>query len=153
MAQSPCNTEAGSNVVLYGPVGSGKDHLLCVLGHEAIIRHEMRVEWVNAQKIFQNVRDGFTKNNTETDVLKPLVRAQILIIADPFTSLTDFQAGLLYRLIDERYRNCRPTWTSINAKSGDDAEQSIGPATVDRLRHGALSLRCNWPSFRQRNSD
>ncbi len=37
----------------------------------------------------------------------------------------------------------------MNVSSGEEAEKRIGAQIVDRLRDGALSIVCNWPSHRK----
>ncbi len=70
-------------------------------------------------------------------------------VLPPNGVLTEYQASTLHRLIDARYRRCRPTWVTMNAADGAEAERGMGPQVVDRLRHGALALFCSWPSYRK----
>jgi hypothetical protein len=56
---------------------------------------------------------------------------------------------MLFRAIDARYRDYRPTWVTINVGGGDEAEDRMGMQLVDRLRDRAVSIHCNWPSHRK----
>jgi DNA replication protein DnaC len=142
-----------SNVILFGPAGTGKDHLMAALMCHAIIAHGLKVGWVNGLKLFANFRDSFDSDTTEKELLQQYTRPDVLAISDPLPpsgALTDFQMGVMFRVIDDRYRQCRPTWITINVADGLEASSRMGEQVVDRLRDGALSVFCNWPSWRRR---
>lgn len=147
------NVRAGNGVVMFGPSGTGKDHLLIALGFIAAQRHGYRVTWKNGLELYSDIRDCFGDDarRTERQVIMEFARPKILILSDPlppFGKLTEFQAGMLLRLLDERYRERRPTWVSMNVKNADEAAARMGAAIVDRLKHDALKCFCNWPSYR-----
>ncbi len=56
---------------------------------------------------------------------------------------------MMFRIVDKRYRENRPTWLTLNVSSGAEAAERIGVQTYDRLRHSAMGLFCNWPSYRK----
>jgi DNA replication protein DnaC len=81
-----------------------------------------------------------------------MTRPNVLAISDPtppLGELSDYQRSMLFRVVDRRYRDLRPTWVTINAADSAEAERKIAPNIIDRLAHGALVLRCNWPSYRR----
>lgn len=147
------HAELGDGLVLYGPSGTGKDHLLAALMRHAIFHHDMRVEWVDGMVLYGMMRDAIGKDEPEERVLRRFINAKILAVSDPVPptgALTDFQASTLFRIIDARYRDCRPTWVTINVANGDEAAGRMGVQVVDRLKHGATVLHCNWTSYRAR---
>jgi DNA replication protein DnaC len=142
---------AGRNVVLYGPPGTGKDHLLVALIRAAVATYHT-VEWRDAQSLYGAFRDAIGADRSEVSVIESLTRANVLAISDPsppLGELTDYQRSMLFRIVDRRYRDLRPTWVTINAANGEEASQKVAPNIVDRLTHGAMVLRCNWPSYRR----
>ena len=152
------NIDAGRGVVLYGPSGTGKDHMLITLGRYAAVRliragaYRNKVSVISGAELCAKFRGAIGDDNEEK-VMKDFVRPGVLILQDPVPSTgspSDFQLQQLYRLIDARYRDLKPTWASINASCGADAEAVLGTPIVDRLSDGALTLHCDWPSYRRK---
>jgi DNA replication protein DnaC len=140
-----------SGVLLYGPSGTGKDHLLIALAVEAIKSDVPSFEWVNGQDLFGGARDLMDSHDSELMFVAKYSRPAVLILSDPVPidgELTNHQANILYRIVDRRYRECRATWVTMNVKDSNDASKRIGAAIVDRLKDDALALFCNWPSYR-----
>lgn len=143
-------TEAHDNVILYGPVGTGKDHLAFAMCKSAI-KSGRTVRWINGQKWFGIVRDAMDTEKSEASLIAELARADVLCLSDPLPpvgSLTQFQATMLYRAVDARYSKGLPTICTINVATDAEADERMGPATWDRLCHSAWKLFCNWESYR-----
>lgn len=148
----PARVSSGEGLVLFGPPGTGKDHLLVAPMRAACIEG-FTVRWISGADLFGAVRDTFgdKPHRTERDVLQEFCAPNVLAISDPVPpagSLNEFQSSWLWRLADARYRAVRPTWLTANFSNGDEARNRIGSATVDRLQHGSTVLFCNWPSYR-----
>jgi DNA replication protein DnaC len=138
-------------ILLFGPSGTGKDHLLIALAREASYKGVESFCWVNGQDLFSAGRDRMDGDQSEMTFILQYTQPQVLILSDPVPvsgKLTDFQLNLLYRIVDRRYRACRATWVSMNVDGPGMAEERLGVAIVDRLRHDAQAHFCNWPSYR-----
>lgn len=150
---APERIAAGAGVVLFGPCGTGKDHLLTALAVRVAYLHSVpRITWISGPAFFAELRDRISDGAPEREIIDRLARADVLVISDPMPpsgTLTEYQSATMFRLVDARYQNRRPTWVSLNAESGADAEKRLGVATTDRLRDGALTIACNWPSHRK----
>jgi len=145
------NIDQGKGVVLFGGVGSGKDHALVGLAKTAL-QQGHTVAWVNGLDLFADLRDAMTDNAPEGDVIDRLTRSDVLVLSDPVppvAALSPYQASTLLRAIDCRYSDLKPTWVSLNVKSGGEADERMGPAIVDRLRDGSLCYFCDWQSWRR----
>ena len=141
----------GDGVILFGSAGSGKTHLTVGLAKVAI-EAGLSVTWVNGQDLFARFRAAIDGEGSEAKIIRELVKGDVLVLDDllpPGGALTDYQSSTVYRTIDTRYRNCKPTWVTMNVAGGDEAERGMGAQVVDRLRHGALTLFCNWASYRK----
>lgn len=144
--------KAGRGVVMFGPAGTGKDHLLMALAGAAIVREGLTVGWQNAMDWFGAIRDSFDGHRQEADLVDELSRPDVLLLSDPlppFGKLTDFQANMLLRVVDKRYSMLRPTWITINCKSRAEAVERMGVQIVDRLSHDAVVCFCDWESYRK----
>lgn len=146
---------AGVNVILHGPCGTGKDHLMTAL---------MRVvvwEFENHPRI--HLFDGVTlAARAKNDRGKPLddifaenheTAPQILAISDPVMvgeTAKFYQMERLTELIDGQYRTRRPVWVTVNAATRDELYGMLTPPLADRLVDGAFTLFTDWPSFRRK---
>ena len=141
----------GDGVILFGSAGSGKTHLLVALTKTAI-EAGLTIEWVNGQDLFARFRAAIDGGESESQIIKVMVKPDVLVLDDllpPGGALSDYQSSMVYRIVDSRYRNCKPTWATMNVADGTEAERGMGAQVVDRLRHGATTLFCNWPSYRR----
>jgi DNA replication protein DnaC len=142
-----------TNLVLYGPVGTGKDHLAFAVCGIAIFSHGKHVGWVNGQEWFGQIRDGMDDDRiTEQQLVQRLVAPDVLVISDPLPpvgSLTQHQCTMLYRLVDKRYAANKVTVITVNVQRSEEADARMGVPTWDRLRDDSWEVFCNWASHRK----
>lgn len=143
----------GQNVILFGPRGTGKDHLLTALARNVARWSAACVKWVNGVDLMTEFRDHSLGKPGRITVSRQdyYDKCDILLVSDPLPPsgvLSDFQQTEMFRLIDTRYASLRPTWITVNCASGAELASRIGAQTADRLRHGALAIHCDWPSYR-----
>jgi DNA replication protein DnaC len=139
------------NVILYGPVGTGKDHLAFAVAKLAV-KAGQSVRWINGQKWFGLIRDAMDTDRSESSIVRELTQPDLVCLSDPLPPvgpLTQFQATMLYRLVDARYSRGVPTICTINVADDAEADERMGAATWDRLCHGAWKLHCGWPTYRK----
>jgi DNA replication protein DnaC len=144
-------TAACEGLIFYGPVGTGKDHLAYAVCHGALRTIES-VGWINGQSWFGRIRDNMESGKPEAAAISDLARPALLCLSDPLPpsgSLTQHQTTMLYRLVDSRYSNGKPTIVTVNVKDDLEADERMGAATWDRLCHGAWKAHCNWPTHRK----
>lgn len=142
---------ACEGLVLYGPVGTGKDHLAYTLA-ALVAKSGGYVRWQNGQAWFGLVRDAMDKHTSEESLIASFQRPDLLVLSDPLPpvgDLTQHQATMLYRAIDTRYSHGKITITTVNVADDDEADKRMGAATWDRICDGAWKLFCNWPSNRK----
>lgn len=146
------NVDSGAGIVLLGRPGTGKDHLIVAVLRTAA-RKGYAVHWVDGAEFFAASRDNIDTNQTEDSWAKRFTMPDILAISDPIPPAGDVREGwqisTLFRVIDRRYRDMKPTFITINVKDAAEASQRMSGNIVDRLSHGALVLKCNWQSYRK----
>jgi DNA replication protein DnaC len=145
----------GSGLVLYGAVGTGKDRLLAYLIYSAAVCG-IRCHYAHGQDLFGAFRDRMDAGQKEEELIDRMHRPAVLAISDPAPpagELSAWRLELLYRIVDRRYRDLRPTWVTINAESPNDAEGRLGSQVWDRIQEGAAVIPCLWPSYRERRTN
>jgi len=146
------NFQNGRGLTLFGPCGTGKDHLSAAICRQAVWQLSKRVLWVDGMRLFADLRDSFDSSKaSEASIVDRYARAEVLAISDPLPIVGDispFQSGALFRIIDARYSAMLPTIVTVNMTPAD-AEVRLGTAIVDRLRDSSLMIHCNWESFRK----
>lgn len=153
----PERISSGEGILLFGPKGCGKDHLLMACARVAI-GHDFSVRWVNGMDMFARIRSAMDHGNDESEesIFREIRKASILWISDPAPptgSLTEYQQSFLFRLLDYRYSHLLPTWVTCNVTSGAELDSRIGAQNGDRLRHGAHAIFTNWDTFRKTSND
>lgn len=143
----------GEGIVLFGTPGTGKDHLLAAAAFTCILQHGLSVEWRYGAEVYATMRQGIQDGRPERELVGELLKPQVLILSDPQPPKGEVKAygsGQLLWIIDRRYGASRSTWATMNVLDVNDASEKLARPLVDRLRHGALTIGCNWPSYRGR---
>ncbi len=148
----PERLETREGIVLYGPVGTGKDHLMVSLGGIAVERFDRSVRWLNGQNWLGDVRDAMDSDKAERSLLAEISRPEILILSDPLPpmgGLGQHMATMLYRLFEARDARGRVTWVTINVMSDQEADERMSVPTWDRICDRSWKMFCNWKSHRK----
>ena len=137
------------NLVVCGPSGTGKSHLLEAIGHAAI-NHGAHVHWFSLETLGGLVH-RHRADDTMTKAIRKIMRADLVCIDDigllPVTSDT---AEALYRVVDAAYEKRSIALSSNLHPAGFDElmPKTIANATVDRLLHHAHVVITNGDSIR-----
>ena len=137
------------NLVVCGPSGTGKSHLLEALGHAAI-DHGAHVMWFSLESLGALFR-RHRADDTTGRALKRIMRADLICIDDigllPVATET---AEALYRVVDAAYERRAIALSSNLHPAGFDElmPKTIANATVDRLLHHAHIVMTAGDSIR-----
>jgi DNA replication protein DnaC len=143
---------AGTNLVLIGGCGTGKDHLTT-----AVLRHAIQLGMVVAFTRGSTLAEKMIQAASGGDRLdERFVQCDLLAISDfepkgKETASATVLAGYL-ELIDERYRRMRPTIVSSNILDRVSMSKAVGMRVVDRLLDGGIVVRMEWESARKRRA-
>lgn len=131
----------GRNLVLMGPMGTGKTHaLLSVVRH--LVDTGRGVRWWPVGDLF----DGLRPNGGL--VLADVANAEFVGIDDVgVEQRSDWVAEMTDRIFDERWSEQRSTIVTTNL-TGDGLRAHLGERVYDRLRDGAVAIRLDGSSRR-----
>jgi DNA replication protein DnaC len=129
------------NLVVCGPSGTGKSHLVEALGHHAI-DHGSTVAWHTLETLAALLR-RHRADDTTTKAIAKLIRADLIVIDDvALVPISPDAAEALFRIVDAAYEKRSIALTSNIHPAGFDElmPKSLAAATVDRLLHHAHVL-------------
>lgn len=145
---------AHENLVLVGPAGTGKSHLLVALGHAAVAAG-LRVRYFAAVDLVEHLYRGRADNSVGR-ILDALLRADLLIVDElGFAPLDAVGSQLFFRFVAAAYEH-----RSLAVASHWPFEEwgRFFPETVtatsllDRLVHHATVVVTSGESFRMREA-
>jgi DNA replication protein DnaC len=112
-------------VVISGPVGSGKTHLLCAtLGYLAL-EQAVNGQYVEISFLFSEIRNGFQAGRSGLDAILPLVETEVLAIDEMGKGKgSPFELDTLDELIARRYNGGRTTLIATNYSTAESARRS-----------------------------
>lgn len=141
----PIRPEQPGNLIVYGPVGTGKTGLVWCIVRELVLAGH-RVQLVNWRNLLYDIREGFGPNGVR-DSLDRYIGVPMLFLDDVGAERpTEWAAEQLATLIDARYMKGRATGVTSNydldalldrVSAGDKV---IGQRIVSRLREGATGI-------------
>lgn len=142
--------EAAEDVVIAGPIGTGKTHLAIALGVEAA-RRRYRVVFTRAADL---VRDLLEARDARTlGRMHQRIKRAALLIVDEFGFIPFDRAGgeLLFNLFSERHeRNSTILTTNLAFSEWVQVlgDEKLTTALLDRLAYRAHILTTKGPSYR-----
>lgn len=138
------------NVLVFGPPGSGKTHLLCALGHE-LIGHGKSVLFSSCVLLVQRLLLAKNELWLERE-LKRLDKFEALIIDDlGYVQQSRDEMEVLFTLLAHRYERRSVLLTSNLVFSEWERifkDPLTTAAAIDRLVHHSVILELNLPSYR-----
>lgn len=143
---------SGGGLLLCGPRGTGKDHLLVAAARECVHWHGTIVAWRSGIDLIEHLVDIMYGRAEWSEYDNAHHYSDLLILSDPLppsAELSPTEQRAIFSLVDHRYRHRRATWISANVAKEGDLDHRIGPAIADRLRDGATHYACHWPSYRR----
>ena len=144
--------DRGANVLLFGPSGVGKTHLISGLGH-ALIDAGRRVLFVRCSELVQRLQTARRDLRLAQELTK-LDRFDLIVLDDlSYVRRDQAETSVLFELIAERYERKSIALTANTPFSqwGEvfvDAAMAV--AAVDRLVHHSTILEMNVESYRRR---
>ncbi len=138
--------------LLLGPVGVGKTHLACALGHIAI-RRRRTVHMAPAAKLLKRLRAARLDNSLDAEIRR-LAGVDLLILDDfALQPLDPTETADFYQLCVERHQRASTVVTSNRTPEEwltMMADPLLAQSAVDRLASTAHELIIEGESYRRR---
>lgn len=144
--------DRGGNLLLFGPPGVGKSHLVAGIGH-ALIEAGRRVLFTRCSDLVQRLQAARRDLRLPAELAK-LDRFDLLILDDlSYVRRDQAETSVLFELIAERYER-RSLAITANTAFSQWGEVFVDPAmtlaAIDRLVHHSTILEMNVESYRRR---
>jgi DNA replication protein DnaC len=126
-------------LLLRGPTGVGKTHLAVAILKQVVREKRARAHFYETPKFLRLVRETYSggTNETEMEVLRPLLEAELLVLDDLGAERTsEWVQETLGIVVNARYNGNLPTifTTNLNTSENDEDLNSIGFQLGKRIR-------------------
>ena len=150
-AQTTDWLDSASNILIFGPSGTGKTHLCAALGR-SLVELGKRVKFVTATALVQQLQLAKLQLELQT-LLAKLDRYDLLIIDDlGYVKKSDVETSVLFELIAHRYERRSLLVTANQPFSQWETiftDSMMTVAAIDRLIHHATIIEMQAESFRK----
>jgi DNA replication protein DnaC len=153
-AQTTHWIETASNILIFGPSGTGKTHVCSALGR-SMVELGKRVKFVSATALVQQLQLAKLQLELQT-LLSKLDRYDLLIVDDlGYVKKSDVETSVLFELIAHRYERRSILMTANQPFSQWDnifPDSMMTVAAIDRLIHHATIIEMKAESFRKQEA-
>jgi DNA replication protein DnaC len=144
--------QAGEGLLLYGPVGVGKSHIACGLGHAAC-RRGYDVVFTTCSRLLAELAGGHADRSFEQRV-KKLAKPGLLIVDDwAMREFTATQADDVFELLQERLERPGRSLVLTSNRSPSDwyalfPNAVVGESILDRVLNSSHHVLLEGKSYR-----
>lgn len=137
------------SMILHGPYGTGKTHLLAALCNELRTRKENPISsrFATTSALFNAIQKKVQKDEPYYQFIEIASKTPLLVLDDVSPkALTDFREETLFQILNTRVIKKKPTVISINDLSKLPA--SVGGRCASRLQIGLIEVEMSGDDYR-----
>ena len=154
----------GKGLLLAGPTGVGKTHLIVALLKD-LIKKGFDGLFVDYQELLKRIQSSYdsTTLTAEHRIIRPILDAEILVIDDLGANrITDWVEDTINYILNHRYNEKKPTLLTANLtdqrmtgsegnrKTHATFEERLGPRVASRLHEMCRRVDINATDYRER---
>ena len=114
------NIKGGKGLLLHGPVGTGKTHLVAAIIDYIARMHKRQFEgnmiFITLINLLAELRYSVQERSKTESIIREYQKCSLLIVDDFGTEKeTDWTAETIYNIINYRYEEAKPTLITTNA--------------------------------------
>jgi len=144
-------------LVLHGPVGRGKTHLMVALLRELIFSHGAEVRFVEFSRLLSMLKEGYSSGRSDAGILGELAAVPVLAIDELGKGrLSEWELAVIDEVISRRYNAMGCTIATTNYAPGEatgfesaNLSTAKGPSQrlTDRVGERVYSRLCQVVDF------
>ena len=143
----------GASLILSGTPGTGKTHLACSVGQEAI-RLGKTVLFTSASRMLEDIKCGWTNvGSTVKESINRYAKVDLLILDEigGFRGISEREKDYLFEVINSRYEAMKPiiVISNLGLIGRDSIASYFEERCFDRLCEQATLVVFDWESFRR----
>ena len=129
-------------LLLSGPVGTGKTHLLAAILKQMCVTRGVRASYVEISLLFATIRRGFNEGKSGGEIIGPLSRIDVLAIDELGKGRgSPFELDTLDELIARRYNAGKTTLFATNYSLQEPEAKALGMVRTDELKESGRESR------------
>ena len=115
------DSEDLKGMVLMGPPGTGKTHLMTGFAYQCTISHGISCIFQSFAELLSELRQGYSDGKSDMEIIEPHLQTDILIIDDMGKGRnSDWELSILDMLISERYNRNQIIMVSTNFTESEE---------------------------------
>ncbi len=131
----------GKGLLLWGPTGTGKTHLLCAAVRHLTLVRGVPARYVEFSFLVSEIKEAFGRNISVLAALGPLADVEVLAIDELGKNRgTDFEREVLDELVSRRYNADRTTLFATNFNAAPKKNEPAPGGFVNPLTLGGQAI-------------